>query len=56
MEPRSSLNGATAWAEIALHASPARLAAVALGCTAFAALGVAVILGYVSTDGFGSDS
>ena len=52
MEPRSTLNGcATEWPEVALHASPTLLAAGALGCAAFAALGVAVILGYVPADG-----
>jgi hypothetical protein len=52
MEPRSALNGgATEWPEVAFHASPARLAAVALGCAAIAALGVAFILGYVPTRG-----
>jgi hypothetical protein len=46
MELRSTLNErATEWPEVALHASPTRLAAAALGCAAFAALGVAMILG-----------
>jgi hypothetical protein len=51
MELPSDPNGrATEWPEVALHASPARLAAPALVCAAFAALGVALILGYVPTD------
>jgi hypothetical protein len=52
MEPRSTLNGrATEWPEVAFPASPARLAAGALGCAALAAVGVALILGYAPKGG-----
>src|SRR5262245_16563532 len=51
MEPRSTLNGrGTEWPDVAIHASPTRLAAAVLGCAAIAALGAALIL--VPTEGF----
>jgi hypothetical protein len=52
MEPPSNLNGReTGWPEVEFRASPTGLVAMVLGCAAFAALGVALILGYVPTDG-----